>query len=151
MQVRGRRGVLAAVDLGPGAQVVIDHAARICRIRDRQLHVLHVVPVAVVSALGVATDRPLRQARGLALERAGERLFRMVNRAGNVLDTQVHLDLGPVRSGILAWARRLDIDMLIVGEDAIDDPSRRAGTLLGSARAVEPGIRVLMVREAHAG
>lgn len=113
------RTVLAAVDLGPMAEQVLDNAAAVARMFGADVHVRHVsTTVPPGSAPSSAAEE--------AVERDGELLDTLVRRSASGLKpASARVLTGRTVDALLAAAREAEADLIVLGPHARSDLSAR--------------------------
>ncbi len=122
------RCVLAAVDLTADSPAVVSAAAAISKIRDRRLHLIHVIDHRLIRRLAELREWPLTEAKREAQSRARQSLARLLREADAPPDSPLHLSIGDPTLRIRAWVQRLRPVLLVLGEPG----------LLGPAAPMEP-------------
>jgi hypothetical protein len=124
------QNVLAAVDLTADSPAVVSAAAGISKIRDRRLHLIHVVDHRLLGRLAELRQRPRAEVRREALRRGRQALLRLLGEADAPPDSRLHLVIGDPVPAILACVTRLKPALLVLGEPGLVGPAVPMDTLL---------------------
>lgn len=111
--MKSRKKILVAVDTSDEATQVLNAAVELARCFDAELSLIHVVePVVTENSYDLITSMPVEMDE-ILLKHAGEFLDSL--KKDFSLDVESRVELGPVKSQILARAKENAIDLIVVG------------------------------------
>ncbi len=111
--MKSRKKILVAVDTSDEAKQVLNAAVELARCFDAELSLIHVVePVVTENSYDLITSMPVEMDE-ILLKHAGEFLDSL--KKDFSLDVESRVELGPVKSQILARAKENAIDLIVVG------------------------------------
>ena len=111
--MKSRKKILVAVDTSDEAKQVLNAAVELARCFDAELSLIHVVePVVTENSYDLITSMPVEMDE-ILLKHAGEFLDNL--KKDFSLDVESCVELGPVKSQILARAKENAIDLIVVG------------------------------------
>ncbi len=111
--MKSRKKILVAVDTSDEAKQVLNAAVELARCFDAELSLIHVVePVVSENSYDLITSMPVEMDE-ILLKHAGEFLDSL--KKDFSLDVESRVELGPVKSQILARAKEDAVDLIVVG------------------------------------
>lgn len=140
--------ILVAVDFSTGSLSALKQAARLARVRDARLHVLHVVDSMAVALMAQSLQESYDDRAAVASEGAAQALQRWLHQAETEVDGKVIVSVGTPFTEILDHLEKLNADLLVAGITGAGNSTTGAGAI-ASKLARKARVPVLLVRSDH--
>lgn len=142
--------ILAAVDFSTGSRAALEHAARLAKLHNARLHVLHVMDAQAIAALADRRGESFDSAAAHALDGGRKALDSWLSQTRLPEDCGVDILTGTPLHEILEQVKRLGANLLVAGVAGAGEHSGGAGSVSGKLARKCP-VDVLLVRSGHPG
>lgn len=140
--------ILAAVDFSTGSRAALEHAARLAKLHNARLHVLHVMDAQAIAALADRRGESFDSAAAHALDGGRKALDSWLSQTRLPEDCGVDILTGTPLHEILEQVKRLGANLLVAGVAGAGEHSGGAGSVSGKLARKCP-VDVLLVRSGH--
>lgn len=142
--------ILAAVDFSTGSRSALDHAARLAKLHNARLHVLHVMDAYAIAVLAERRLETFESAAAHALAGSRKALGAWLSQTQLPEGHEVEIIVGAPLHEILEQVKKLGADLLVAGVVGIGEHSSGVGSVSGKLARKCP-VDVLLVRSGHPG
>lgn len=142
--------ILAAVDFSTGSRAALDHAARLAKLHQARLHVLHVMDSYAIAVLAGKRGEPFDSAAAHALNGGRKALDSWLAQTQLPEGYAVEILVGAPLHEILEHVKKLGADLLVAGVVGVGEHNSGAGSV-SSKLARKCPVDVLLARSGHPG
>ena len=142
--------ILAAVDFSTGSRAALEHAARLAKLHQARLHVLHVMDSQAIAALADRRGESYESAAAHALDGGRKALDSWLAQTLLPDNCWVEILIGAPLHEILEHVKKVGADLLVAGVAGAGENTGGAGSVSAKLARKSPA-DVLLVRSGHPG
>ena len=119
--------ILIATDFSPCANSALKQAIRMAKLNDAQLHILHAIDSGITFELAETLETSLTEIRDQLIHSARHEIEALLK--PHDLEAKVEIQIGTQIEQVVTHARRVNADLLVVGEHSEQSDNAPAGVL----------------------